>query len=189
MIGSFLLERYHTDSELGQGGMGIDYQTFDTLLKRSVAIKGLSNPGLSADNHSHLLDEAREVAGLSHPNIVTVYDVREYDGLLFIIIELVDRNSLRDESIEDLDRILDINRLLCEALAHAHQQDLIHRDLKPENVLLVDGQVKLMDFGMARSTTSRMSADGDLAGTAFYLAAEQSLGLEVEEKTDLDRAG
>jgi serine/threonine protein kinase len=75
MIGSKLLERYRIDSELGQGGMGIVYQAFDTYLKRSVAIKVLSDPGLSADNQSRLLDEARAVAGLSHPNIVTVYDV------------------------------------------------------------------------------------------------------------------
>ncbi len=154
MIGSLLLERYRIDSELGQGGMGIVYQAFDTLLKRSVAIKVLSDPGLSADSQSRLLDEARVAAGLSHPNIVTVYDVREYDGLLFIIMELVDGKSLRDESFEDLDWILGINRQLCKALAHAHQHDVIHRDLKPENVLLVDGQVKLMDFGLARSMTS-----------------------------------
>jgi serine/threonine-protein kinase len=169
--------------------MGIVYQAFDTLLKRSVAIKVLSDPGLSADSQSRLLDEARVAAGLSHPNIVTVYDVREYDGLLFIIMELVDGKSLRDESFEDLDWILGINRQLCEALAHAHQHDVIHRDLKPENVLLVDGQVKLMDFGLARSMTSRMSADGGLVGTAFYMAPEQALGLEVDERTDLDRAG
>jgi len=76
MIGSLLLERYRIDSELGQGGMGIVYQAFDTLLKRSVAIKVLSDSGLSADSQSRLLDEARAAAGLSHPNIVTVYDVR-----------------------------------------------------------------------------------------------------------------
>jgi tetratricopeptide (TPR) repeat protein len=189
MIGSLLLERYRIDSELGQGGMGIVYQAFDTLLKRSVAIKVLSDSGLSADSQSRLLDEARAAAGLSHPNIVTVYDVGEFDGLLFIIMEFVDGKSLRDESFEDLDRILEINRQLCEALAHAHQHDIIHRDLKPENVLLVDGQVKLMDFGLARSMDSRMSADGDLVGTAFYLAPEQALGLEVDESTDLYSLG
>jgi tetratricopeptide (TPR) repeat protein len=189
MIGSLLLERYRIDSELGQGGMGIVYQAFDTLLKRSVAIKVLSDSGLSADSQSRLLDEARAAAGLSHPNIVTVYDVREYDGSLFIIMELVDGKSLKDESFEDLDRILEINRQLCEALAHAHQHNVIHRDLKPENVLLVDGQVKLMDFGLARSMASRMSTDGDLVGTAFYLAPEQALGLEVDERTDLYSLG
>ncbi len=114
----------------------------------------MSDAGLSADSQSRLLDEARAAAGLRYPNIVTVYDVREYDGLLFIIMELVDGKSLRDESIEDLDRVLEINRQLCEALAHAHQHDVIHRDLNPENVLLVDGQVKLMDCGLARSMTS-----------------------------------
>jgi tetratricopeptide (TPR) repeat protein len=189
MIGSLLLERYRIDSELGQGGMGIVYQAFDILLKRSVAIKVLSDSGLSADSQSRLLDEARAAAGLSHPNIVTVYDVREYDGSLFIIMELVDGKSLKDESFEDLDRILEINRQLCEALAHAHQHNVIHRDLKPENVLLVDGQVKLMDFGLARSMASRMSTDGDLVGTAFYLAPEQALGMEVDERTDLYSLG
>jgi len=104
-------------------------------------------------------------------------------------MELVEGKSLRDESIEDLDRILEINRQLSEALAHANQHDVIHRDLKPENVLLVDGQVKLMDFGLACSITSRMSADGDLVRTAFYLAPDQARGLEVDKRTDLDRAG
>ncbi len=109
--------------------------------------------------------------------------------MFFIIMELVDGISLRDESIGDLNRILEINRQLCKALAHARQHDVIQRDLIPENVLLVDGQVKLMDFGLARSMTSRKSADGDLVGTAFYLAPEQALGLEVDGRTDLDRAG
>lgn len=189
MIGSLLLERYRIDSELGHGGMGIVYQAFDDLLKRNVAIKVLFDPRMGAESQSRLLEEARAAAGLSHPNIAAVYDVREDDGRLFIIMEFVEGKSLRDESIEDLERILEINRQLCEALAHAHEHGVIHRDLKPENVLLVDGQVKLMDFGLARSMDSRISIEGNLVGTAFYLAPEQALGQEVDERTDLYSLG
>jgi tetratricopeptide (TPR) repeat protein len=165
--------------------MGIVYRAFDTMLDRSVAVKELYEGGISGDSRTRLLNEARTAAQLSHPNIVTVYDVGEQDGLLFIIMELVEGESLKDQAFEDLDQVLDISKQLCEALAHAHQHGVIHRDLKPENVLLVDGQVKLMDFGLARSVTSRMSADGDLVGTAYYLAPEQALGVEVDERSDL----
>jgi predicted ATPase len=189
MIGFLLLERYRIDSELGKGGMGIVYRAYDTLLEREVAIKVLSEHGLSRDSHSRLLGEARAVASLSHPNIVTVHDVGEHDGALFIVMELVSGQSLLEQSVQDLDQVLEIGIQLCQALAHAHQHGVIHRDLKPENVILVEDLVKLMDFGLARSMTSRLSADGDMVGTAYYLAPEQALGMEVDARTDLYSLG
>ena len=185
MIGSMILDRYQIDAELGKGGMGIVYHAFDSLLERDVAIKILSEEGLSADSQSRLLDEARAAGGLSHPNIVTVYDVLEFDHAMFIVMELLQGGTLRDRSKDDLDQILDYFRQLSEALVHAHQHNVIHRDLKPENVILVGDQVKLMDFGLARSLTSRLSEEGALSGTAAYLAPEQALGMEVDERTDL----
>ncbi len=189
MIGLLLLERYRIDGELGQGGMGIVYRAFDTLLEREVAIKVLSGQRVNAESGSRLLDEARSIAGLSHPNIVTVHDVGEYNSSLFIVMELIPGQSLKDQNFEDLNLVLDTCEQLCEALAHAHHHGVIHRDLKPENVLVFDGQVKLMDFGLARSMASRLTSDGDLVGTAYYLAPEQALGLEVDERTDLYSLG
>ena len=189
MSGFLLLERYRIDSELGKGGMGIVYQAYDTLLERDVAIKVLSEPGLSGDSQSRLLGEARAVASLSHPNIVTVHDVGEHDGALFIVMELVSGQSLEAQSMHDIDQIIEINKQLCKALAHAHKHGVIHRDLKPENVILVDGQVKLMDFGLARSMSLRLTTNGDMVGTAYYLAPEQALGMEIDERTDLYSLG
>ena len=189
MIGTLIQSRYRIEAKLGQGGMGIVYQAFDTLLDRPVAIKELFESGISGDGRARLLNEARAAAQLSHPNIVTVYDVGEQNGSLFIIMELVAGNSLKEQTFEDLECVLDVSKQLCEALAHAHQHGIIHRDLKPENVFLVDNQVKLMDFGLARSVASRMSAEGELVGTAYYLAPEQALGGEVDERTDLYSLG
>ncbi len=189
MIGLMILDRYRIDSELGKGGMGIVYRAFDTLLEREVAIKVLSDEGLSADSQIRLLEEARAAAGLSHPNIVTVYDVVEFDESMFIIMELLQGISLREQSDRDLDHILEYFEQLCGALSHAHQHGVIHRDLKPENVILVEDQIKLMDFGLARSMSSRLSAEGALAGTASYLAPEQALGMDVDARTDLYSLG
>lgn len=189
MIGVMISDRYRIDSELGEGGLGIVYRAFDTLLEREVALKLLAEKGLSADSQTKLLAEARAAAGLSHPNIVTVYDVGEFENAMFIVMELLEGTTLREISGEDLAQVLVYFQQLCGALAHAHQHGVIHRDLKPENVILVGNQVKLMDFGLARSMTSRLSADGALAGTAAYLAPEQALGMEVDERTDLYSLG
>jgi hypothetical protein len=189
MIGSKLLDRYRIGSELGKGGMGVVFRAFDTILERPVAIKVLSERGLSADSQSQLLEEARAAAKLNHPSIVTVYDVGEVDNSLFIVMELLRGISLREKSNVDLEQVLDYFRQLCEALAHAHQLGIIHRDLKPENVILVGDQVKLMDFGLARSLNSRLTVDGLLSGTASYLAPEQALGMEVDGRTDLYSLG
>ena len=189
MIGKTLIERYQIESELGQGGMGIVYRAQDTLLNRPVAIKVMSDSGLSLEGRTRLLHEARAAAGLNHANIVTVFDVVEDEGSLNIVMEFVPGKSLKEVHNKDLDSILDISQQLCSALDHAHQNDIIHRDLKPENVLVVDGKVMLMDFGLARSMSSRLSIEGDLVGTAYYLAPEQALGSEVDARTDLYSLG
>ncbi len=189
MIGSNIVNRYQIESELGKGGMGVVYHAFDTMLEREVAIKVLSERGLAADSQLRLLEEARAAAGLSHPNIVTVYDIGEFDQGMFIVMELLQGTPLREQHSDDLELILDYFMQLCEALIHAHQKGVFHRDLKPENVILVGDQVKLMDFGLARSMASRLTADGLLSGTASYLSPEQALGMEVDGRTDLYSLG
>jgi tetratricopeptide (TPR) repeat protein len=185
MIGKIINERYQINTELGQGGMGIVYQAQDNLLDRQVAIKVMSDSGVGPDGRRRLLHEAKAAAGLNHENIVTVYDVVEEKATLYIVMELVLGKSLKEVPVEEINSVLEIGQQLCSALDHAHQHGIIHRDLKPENVLIVDKKVMLMDFGLARSMSTRMSIEGDLLGTAFYLAPEQALGLEVDARTDL----
>ena len=164
MLGSHIAGRYRIDAELGRGGMGIVYQAHDTVLERDVAVKLLSATGLGTEGRARLMNEARATASLSHPNIVAVYDAGESagnagDSLPYIVMELLDGPTLHDQPPGSLDETLEITRQLCSALQHAHDHGIIHRDLKPENVMLVTNEtVKLMDFGLARSLTTRLTA-------------------------------
>ena len=150
MIGSVLQNRYRLEAELGRGGMGVVYRARDLLLDRPVAVKVLSSAALGTEGRARLLAEARAAARLNHPNIVGVYDAGEADasafgtagqlpsqpGVPFIVMELVEGESLYARRPTDLPEILSIARQICAALEHAHAHGIIHRDLKPENVLL-----------------------------------------------------
>jgi tetratricopeptide (TPR) repeat protein len=207
-IGEFLNARYQLEAELGRGGMGRVYRAHDTLLDRDVAVKVLSAPELGAEGRARLLREARAAAGLNHANIVTVHDVGEADvapsgdGLPFIVMELVAGPSLHDRRPESLEETVAVARQVCAALEHAHAHGIIHRDLKPENVLLALGPpgethplpgtsatAKLSDFGLARSMASRLTAEGAIAGTVFYLAPELALGQAYDGRADLYALG
>jgi predicted ATPase len=193
MIGTLINERYRLDSELGRGGMGTIYRAHDTLLGRDVAVKVLSDVTLSAESRARLLREAQAAAQLNHPNIVSIYDAGEAKGLRregtpFIVMELVDGQAVHAR--HSLDETLSIGRQVCAALEHAHAHGIIHRDLKPENVLVAsDGTAKLTDFGLAHTVDSRLSTEGAIVGTAFYLAPEQALGREIDQRTDLYALG
>jgi len=197
MIGTTLQNRYRLDSELGRGGIGVIYRAHDTLLDRDVAVKVLSDPTLSAESRARLLREAQAAAQLNHPNIVSIYDAGQADpsagsgqGVPFIVMELVEGESLHERRPEALDDILAIARQVCVALEHAHAHGIIHRDLKPENVLIgPDGSAKLTDFGLARTIASRLTIEGTIVGTVFYLAPEQALGQEIDSRTDLYALG
>src|SRR5512137_1986520 len=161
MIGTTLQNRYRLDAELGHGGMGTVYRAHDTLLDRDVAVKVLNDTGLGTEGRARLLREAQAVAKLNHPNIVAVYDAGEVDATPFIVMELVAGSSLRECPPSSLDETLRIAQQLCAALDHAHTHGIVHRDLKPENVLLLpNGNIKLMDFGLARSVASRLTREG-----------------------------
>ncbi len=201
-VGILLNERYRLDAELGRGGMGVVYRAHDTLLERDVAIKLLSDSALGTEGRARLLHEARAAASLNHPNIGAVHDAGEADvpwqadPAPFIVMELVEGESLYnlkaagDRRLEALDEIVSIARQICAALEHAHAHGIIHRDLKPENVLLApDGTAKLTDFGLARSVASRMTSEGTIVGTAYYLAPEQALGQQIDNRADLYSLG
>lgn len=191
MIGATLQNRYRIDAKLGQGGMGVVYRAHDTLLDRDVAVKALSDANLSAEGRARLLREAQAAARLSHPNVVGVFDAGQADDVFFIVMELVEGETLYSRYPLPLDTCLTVARELCAALGHAHAHGIIHRDLKPENVIITpDNTAKLMDFGLAWSAAaSRLTAEGAIVGTVFYLAPEQALGEAVDGRADLYALG
>jgi serine/threonine protein kinase/tetratricopeptide (TPR) repeat protein len=191
MLGYTLANRYRIEAEVGRGGMGIVYRGYDTRLNRTVAIKILSSPELSEEEHIRLLAEAQAAAQLNHPNVVTVYDALEVDNQPFIVMEYVEGQTLRSVRNPTLKESLEYMRQICSALAHAHSKGIIHRDLKPENALLTpEGIVKLMDFGLARYIDApRITRTGALTGTFAYMAPELIQGEAASPQSDLYALG
>jgi predicted ATPase len=189
MINRVLNDRYRLDAELGRGAMGIVYRGHDTLLDRDVAVKVLSAEVLNAETRARLLREAQAAAQLRHPNIVPVFDAGEVEGTPYVVME-VEGPTLHERPPGSLEETVAIARQLCAALEHAHSHGIVHRDVKPENVLVApDGLVKLVDFGLVRTAASRLTAEGTVLGTVFYLAPEQILGEEVDARADLYALG
>ncbi len=190
LIGILLSDRYLIHSLLGEGGMGVVYRAEDTLIRREVAIKVTLNSYLSAEGRAQLVKEAQAAGSLNHPNIVTIYDVGEADGRTFIAMEFVEGQTLAAHRLHAISETVEVVKQICAALAHAHEKDIIHRDLKPENVMILpDGTLKLMDFGLARSLSSRLTEEGQLAGTVLYMPPEQALGESLDGRTDLYALG
>lgn len=183
--------------EIGRGGMGRVYLARDERLGRMVALKAVS-PELTADPsyRDRLRREARVAAGLTHPGICTVYALEELEGELFIAAEFVDGHTLREEiergRAPAAGDVVRTARDLAAALAHAHGHGITHRDLKPENIMRTrDGQVKILDFGLARTHVSATEVDGTLTrpgaiiGTPRYMAPEQLNGQSTDARTDV----
>ena len=184
--------RYRVADVLGRGGMAVVYLARDDELDRPVAIKVLA--GHLADDpvfRDRFVREARLAAGLSHPNVVQIYDAGEDDGNPYIVMEYVAGRSLADEL--DLEsplapaRVVDLGVQVCAGLQHAHGAGLVHRDIKPGNLLLGEsGTVKIADFGIARAAeTTRLTQMGSVLGTAAYLSPEQALGEELTAAADI----
>ena len=188
--GAVLNDRYRLEAELGMGGTGTVFQAHDPELDRQVAVKVLTNLGLGTDGRARLQQEAQAIAKLNHPNIVAVYDVGELDNVPFIVMEYVEGQDLHRRAPDDFAEIVSVARQVSLALQHAHDSGVIHRDLKPENVLVQsDGTAKLVDFGIARSVASRMTSEGQIAGTVYYLAPELALGQDYDGRADLYALG
>ncbi|MBE0696839.1 MAG: serine/threonine-protein kinase PknK, partial [Anaerolineaceae bacterium] len=170
--------------------MGIVYRANDNLLQRKVAVKVLWTNSLGSQGRARLLREAQAAARLNHPNIINIFDAGDSGGLSYIVMELLDGDSLFDHRPETLEETLDILRQICDALGHAHHNGIIHRDLKPENVIVTTkGIAKLTDFGLSRSVTSRISQEGAIVGTVYYLAPEQALRQDIDHRADLYALG
>lgn len=188
--GRLLHARFRIGAELGRGGMAIVYRAHDELLDRDVALKVVRKPDLTPEDHQRLLREARMAARLNHPNIVSVHDAGEIDGRPFIVMELVEGASAFQQPPATLHDSVLIACQLCQALSHAHGLGIVHRDLKPENVLLTaNGAAKLTDFGLAFSLASRITSEGLIAGTVFYLAPEQAQAKPIDGRSDLYALG
>lgn len=192
--GSYLINRYEIIMKIGSGGMADVYKAKDHVLNRLVAIKVLKQEySTDATFVKKFRVEAQSAAGLSHPNIVNVYDVGEDDGVYFIVMELVQGITLKNyidmKGKLDIREALNISVQIASGLSAAHENRIIHRDIKPQNIIMSrDGKVKVTDFGIAKvadSTTVTTTA----AGTVHYISPEQARGGYSDERSDIYSLG
>ena len=195
MIGELIAGRYELHELVGSGGMSNVFRAHDRLLERSVAIKVL-HEHYSADEDyvERFRREARSVAQLAHPNIVTVIDRGEEDGRQYIVFEYVEGENLKgllSHGALPVDEALRYGLQIAGALDFAHKRGLVHRDVKPQNVLLTEeGEPKVTDFGIARSVdVQSVTQSGTVVGTSDYIAPEQARGEQVDPRTDIYSLG
>ncbi len=187
--------RYQVLGELGRGGMGIVYRARDTVLDRTVAYKVL--PDALKENPQALrnfLREAKSAAQLNHPNIVTVYDAGEQDGRYYIAMEYVDGTTLKEilrrKRQISPNGVLHVLVQMCEALAYAHEKKIVHRDVKTANTMWTrDKKAKIMDFGLAKVVEEVRNHTTLVSGTPYYMSPEQTLGRNVDHRTDIYSLG
>jgi serine/threonine protein kinase len=195
VVGELIAGRYELEVLVGSGGMSNVFRAHDRLLERTVALKILHEQYTrDADYVERFRREARAVAQLAHPNIVTVIDRGEQDGRQFIVFEYVDGQNLKELSAGgplDPREAIRLALQVAHALSFAHDRGLVHRDVKPQNVLLNDdGQAKVTDFGIARSLDVHgVTQTGTVLGTSDYIAPEQARGQKVDPKTDIYSLG
>ncbi|MBI5610130.1 MAG: protein kinase [Deltaproteobacteria bacterium] len=202
LLGTVFADRYLLQSRLGKGGMAIVYKASDRNLGREVAIKVLRKD-VAGDPVAakRLIREARAAASLHHPNIITVHDVGEYNGTVYVVMEILSGKPLADVLENDgaigIERAVAICEQLCAALSVAHSQGIVHRDIKPENLFLIEHGggdfVKVLDFSIAKLPTEMVTAAltraGSVFGTPHYMAPEQVEGKSVGPHADLYAVG
>jgi serine/threonine-protein kinase len=196
VVGETIAGRYELEEQVGHGGMSSVYKAHDSLLERNVALKILHEQyNADPDFVERFKREARSVAQLQHPNIVTVIDRGEEDGRQYIVFEYIDGENLKElvarKGRLDTREALEIALEVARGLSFAHQHGLVHRDVKPQNVLLNgDGRAKVTDFGIARSLdVDGMTQTGTVLGTSNYIAPEQASGRRVGAHTDVYALG
>jgi eukaryotic-like serine/threonine-protein kinase len=196
VVGETIADRYEVEELVGHGGMSSVYKARDRLLERHVALKILHERFTSDDEFvERFKREARAVAQLSHPNIVTVIDRGEDAGRQYIVFEYIDGENLKELVVRhgrvSVREALELGVQIARALAFAHEHGLVHRDVKPQNVLLDgDGRAQVTDFGIARSLdVEGITLAGTVLGTADYIAPEQAGGQPVDAQTDVYSLG
>jgi serine/threonine-protein kinase len=191
------LGRYTLLGELGRGAMGVVYKASDPLLNRTVAIKTINvaaEPDERAEYEKRFYQEAKAAGGLSHPNIVTIFDIGHAGELVYMAMEFVAGSELKSllasRQVEPR-AALDIGAQVAEGLAYAHDRGVVHRDVKPANIMVVPGgPAKIMDFGIARMRQSDVKTQtGMLLGSPKYMAPEQLLGGAVDHRCDIFALG
>jgi serine/threonine-protein kinase len=186
-----IVSHYKIEKKIGAGGMGEVYLAEDTKLNRRVALKFLPAQFASDEEFKvRFQREAQAAAALNHPNIVTVYEVAEYQNRPYMAMEYVEGRSLKEliaEATLAVDEIVNYAVQMCDALAKAHTADIIHRDIKSHNVLIDrDGRVRVLDFGLVKLKREMMLTQvGTVVGTAAYMSPEQAKGEEVDHRTDI----
>ncbi|TAJ76515.1 MAG: serine/threonine protein kinase [Gallionellaceae bacterium] len=192
------LGRYEIVSELGQGAMGVVYKATDPLIDRVVAIKTI-NLGLAQEEkeeyEARFYQEAKAAGRLSHPNIVTVYDVGKSGDVAYIAMEFLQgrevRDMLNDGRALPVEQVLDIVSQVALGLAYAHEHGIVHRDVKPSNIMVIrDGHVKITDFGIARMESAAVRTQtGMVLGSPKYMSPEQVMGKLIDQRSDIFSLG
>ncbi len=188
--------RYEITGELGRGAMGVVYKALDPTIGRTVALKTmrLDVHGLDAQEMvRRFQNEARAAGVLNHPNIVTIYDAGEQDGIFYIAMEFIEGTTLHELLAEKrvlaTDEVLQLTRQICRGLDYAHSNSIVHRDIKPANIMITgNGTVKIMDFGIAKSG-GQVTNTGQVLGTPNYMAPEQVKGRQLDGRSDLFSLG
>ncbi len=193
------LGRYEVIRELGKGAMGVVYEGKDPNIGRRVAIKTarrevVEASGMADEMMERFLREAKAAGALNHPNIITIYDAAEEDGMAYIAMEYLEGGDLADivDSRKRLgmEEIVEIGANICEALHVAHEHGVVHRDIKPANILMpTDKPLKVADFGIAHVSDSNLTQDGALIGTPHYMSPEQFMGQKLDGRSDLFSVG
>lgn len=193
------LGRYEIVEVLGQGAMGIVYKGIDPKIGRTVALKTLKTTGEIPDSQlsefkRRFSQEAQSAGRLNHPNVVTVYDVGEEEGVAFIAMEFIKGRPLDDLIAErqplSVDQIVTIMSQICDGLGYAHRNGVIHRDIKPANIVLTDdGTAKITDFGIAKISSTSATQTGTIMGTPSYMSPEQITGKVVDNRSDIFSLG
>ncbi|HUQ50348.1 MAG TPA: protein kinase [Terriglobales bacterium] len=189
--------RYIMMNELGRGAMGVVYKAYDRLIGRPVALKTIPLEVDQAERGAlvdRLKAEARTAGILDHPNIVTVFDVGEEAGLFYFTMQLVDGRTLAEikesKDLLPLDKLFTMADEMCSALAFAHKGSVVHRDIKPSNIMVTSqGNIKIMDFGIAKLGDSGLTKAGMVLGTPSYLAPEQAAGRRIDQRADIFSLG
>lgn len=192
------LGRYEVVGELGQGAMGVVYKATDPLIDRIVAIKTITLSLAQEEREEYegrFYQEAKAAGRLSHPNIVTIYDVGRSGDIAYIAMEFLQgrelRDILNDDKLLPVDQVLDIVSQVAMGLAYAHEHGIIHRDVKPSNIMVGrDGHVKITDFGIARMASAGVRTQtGMVLGSPKYMSPEQVMGKLTDQRSDIFSLG